>query len=489
MKVAMITEGTYPFVHGGVSTWCDRLIRQLPDIEFEIYAIAPSFGAAPVWDLPANVTSIHPIDLWMPRDRGFDGYPLAVRDRFLEGWETMLDGVLDDDGPNTATFLAGLRSLQQSGHHVPIDVGVSSAEAYEILRRRWLRRKAGDRIDRLGSPTMFDVLEATSALARYLMPLHWAPHADVAHTTANGLSSLTAFAAGWEHGTPCLLTEHGIYIRERFIEAFKSKLPPRVKALNLLFFRALNDATIAMSSLIAPVSDYNARWERETGALDENIMTIYNGVDPDGFPPITDEPDVPTVSWVGRVDPLKDLENLIDAFALVRASIPDARLRLFGPVPAGNEEYHAGLVSQIRNHGLDDAVTFEGLISPVRGAFVAGHVVALSSISEGFPFTVIEAMMSRRATVSTDVGGVAEVVGDAGALVPPRNPSAMAEALIDLLTDAEARDTMAAAARARALQHLTLDLMASRYRTAYRRTVDVVHDPSPRIHSIAGGSQ
>ena len=122
--------------------------------------------------------------------------------------------------------------------------------------------------------------------------------------------------------------------------------------------------------------------------------------------------------------------------------------------------------------GLQDSVTCEGLIRPPTGAYDAGHVVALSSISEGFPFTVIEAMMSGRATVSTDVGGVAEAVADAGLLVPPRDPDAFGRACVKLLGDDELRRDMGKAARKRALEHLTLDLMADRYRQIYTRLAD-----------------
>jgi glycosyltransferase involved in cell wall biosynthesis len=67
----------------------------------------------------------------------------------------------------------------------------------------------------------------------------------------------------------------------------------------------------------------------------------HNGVEPDSYPEITTEPPVSTISWVGRVDPLKDLETLISAYAIVRARLPDAVLRLFGPTPEDRMPYAA----------------------------------------------------------------------------------------------------------------------------------------------------
>jgi glycosyltransferase involved in cell wall biosynthesis len=113
--------------------------------------------------------------------------------------------------------------------------------------------------------------------------------------------------------------------------------------------------------------------------------------------------------------------------------------------------------------------------------------VALSSISEGFPFTVIEAMMSGRATVSTDVGGVAEAVGDAGVLVPPRSPEAMGEALIRLLRDDDERHRLGKAARKRALAELTLELMADRYRAEYETLAAISRTSQPLAAAVSAG--
>ncbi len=468
----MTTEGTYPYVHGGVSVWCDRLIKQLPDVEFALYAISPGVGKRPVWDLPDNVTSFVPIELAPSNGRRYERYPEAARAGFLDAFDLFLRSVLEDPADPSRGFLASVKSLYDAGQDMPIDIGLRSPEAFELVRRRWMDRRVGDRLDRMGPPSLHDVLEVTSSLARFLVPLQVLPDADIIHTTANGLSALPALAARWTLGTPVLLTEHGVYLRERFIEAHKMRGRDRVKAFHLLFFARLNEATLKISDRIAPVSDYNARWERETGADPDKIITIYNGVDPSLFSPIETEPDVPTVSWVGRVDPLKDVVTLIRSFAVVHEHLPEARLRLFGPIPEGNAAYHAECVKAIEEHGLGEVVTFEGLISPASLGFEAGHVVALSSISEGFPFTVIEAMMSGRATVSTDVGGVAEAVGEAGLMVPPRDPKAMGRAFLTLLEDDDLRRRLGREARERALEYFTLDHMANQYRDLYETMID-----------------
>jgi hypothetical protein len=107
-------------------------------------------------------------------------------------------------------------------------------------------------------------------------------------------------------------------------------------------------------------------------------------------------------------------------------------------------------------------------VDSVVDAYHAGHVVLLTSISEGFPYTLIEAMASGMPTVATDVGGVREATGDAGLVVPPQHPEAMAEACLQLLSDANLRRTMGDAARNRILSMFTLEQSLAVFADLYR---------------------
>src|SRR5665811_1674412 len=226
--------------------------------------------------------------------------------------------------------------------------------------------------------------------------------ADVCHAVSNGLPALLALAAKWQSGTPMVMSEHGVYLRERYLawQSLRYRWP--VKVIMVGFYRRLCHTAYAASDLIMPVNVYNQRWEVRHGADPDVISTAYNGVSAQDYPPAIGEPQTPTLGWVGRIDPLKDLETLIEAFALLRRRVPTVVLRLFGPTPVGNEWYEARLRALVERLGLSSSVTFEGPVRPVTLAYHASTVVALSSISEGLPYTVVEAMMCGRATVSTD---------------------------------------------------------------------------------------
>src|SRR5438105_5869797 len=164
-----------------------------------------------------------------------------------------------------------------------------------------------------------------------LRPLSAPPiKADVVHCSMNGLSMLVAMTAKWRYGTPVLLSEHGIYLRERYIAYLDEDAPHAVKVLVLSFFRCLAGAGYLIADALAPHSSYNRRWQLRNGGSAGRMWTMYNGVAPESFPTAEAEPDEPTIVFMGRIDPLKDLHTLIRAFAIVNEKMPNARLRIYG---------------------------------------------------------------------------------------------------------------------------------------------------------------
>jgi glycosyltransferase involved in cell wall biosynthesis len=490
MRVTMVTEGTYPFSHGGVSTWCDQLIRGLPQHQFEITAITATGAEQCVWELPDNVRSVHNLPLWgaakaRPRRGGVsttrpslfrsrarrlpagDPQDPVLRDAVMQLGEALMQPNL---GKAKGLFHEALKSWAAAALHRDVEGALLSPMFVQFLMSRWLNQSLlaqwGGR--NRGLPTVADAVTATRLVAHALRPLqHEPPVADLTHLVANGIAGLVGLSAKWHYGTPYVLSEHGIYLRERYLSFGRSTYSHPVKWLLLRFHRLLASAVYSEADLVAPGNVYNQRWETWGGVPDESIRTVYNGVDPGEFALTDAEPEVPTISWVGRVDPIKDLETLIRAFAHVHDEMPQARLRIFGGTPAGNESYRDGLVALVDQLGLTGSATFEGRVEAIQDAYAAGHVVALTSISEGFPYTVIEAMSCGRATVSTNVGGVAEAVGDAGLVVPPRQPRAFADACLMLLRDHGQRHVYAERARQRVIDLFTLEQSLNAFSTIY----------------------
>jgi glycosyltransferase involved in cell wall biosynthesis len=473
MKIALTAEGTYPHQFGGVSVWCDQLVRGLADYDFELHALVAT-GTEPVrWELPGNVGKLAVLPLWGPRP------PAGRGSRWLRPGTSppvaeLIDVLLAPPEDGAARFGPVLRELFEYAQRENLSAELASEASVRLLSQAWRRHwnsvpSHGASTDpQVAPPTVQDAVTAIQLLEHALRPLaHPPPRADVVHAVTNGLGVLPALAAKWRYGTPLVVTDHGMYMREHYLQSRNDPYRWPVKQFYLSFLRHLCALGYTEAAVITPGNVYNKRWEAQLGADPSRIRTVYNGVDPDDFPAFDGEPDGPVLSWAGRIDPIKDLESLLRAFAMIRAELPDARLRIFGSAPPGREPYLARCEALARELGVDGEVTFEGRVARIRDAYAAGQVVVLCSISEGFPYTLIEAMTCGRPCVATDVGGVTEAVADTGLVVPPRRPAELAQACLALLKDGDRRRNLGQAARQRALEYFTVDRAVSTFDEIY----------------------
>ena len=473
LRIALIGEGTYPVVTGGVSTWYDQLIKGLEEYEFEIVTIVGE-DREPRWDLPANVAGLTLLPMWdQPPHSSIRGRH-AEEQRVRKALDGLWSAVLCPTQSNEQDILAVRSALQDLSHTAsgqPLGATLQRISSAPSVADAW--EKARSVNPELPILSLSQSARVAHFADRILAMLDAdCPPADLIHLTTNGPSALIGLARHWRDGTPLVLTEHGVYLRERYLAADTMDPDYSVRYALLTLMRLICQVTYREVQELAPVSHFNARWAERLGAPESRTRPIHNGVDSEAYSVITTVPEVPTVSFVGRIDPLKDLATLINAFTMVTQEIPEAKLRIFGPIPAENDDYFQELQDLVRECKLEECVTFEGRVPSARIAAEAGHVVALSSISEGLPFTVIESMMCGRATVSTDVGGVSEVTGRdrvAGILVPPRAPEHLAKELVFLLVDHAARAAMGEAARARAASMFELSSFYNNVRSLYTR--------------------
>jgi polysaccharide biosynthesis protein PelF len=428
----MTTEGTYPYAVGGVSSWCDVLIGGLDKIDWEILPlVAGGKRVRPSWTLPPNAQLLRPVELWSEerpprrRARRQAAEQVELPSQLLRGlmpWEGDLDQlrvalVRCRVRPQSVRrefrsrdswehFLGELEDLLAESHRqsapAPIYDAIEAARLYQVLY--WVARTAA-------VPT---------------------PSCDLLHVTAAGWAAIPAIVHKALHGTPMLLTEHGVYVREAYLQSLRGSaastggghMSPRVAL-------GLTRAAYAAADMIAPVTEANAEWERGLGVDPEKILVIPNGVSTPGVP--TDPPNANRVVAVGRIDPLKDVLTMMLVADEVRRRMPQARFECWGPVTPGQEAYGQACRRMHAELGLGEHFRFMGKTSDPHAAIRGADVVLMTSISEAMPMALLEAMAQARPVIATSVGGVPGVIKGCGVIARPGDVHELASSVTTLL--------------------------------------------------------
>jgi len=482
LSVLMSTEGTYPYAAGGVSTWCDALLRNTPDVRYTLLPVMMNPHIEAKFDPPANVRRIIKVPLWGIEEPSEFTTSAPFADLYERKRRT-------SDATITAEFVPLLRRfldvINSGGDPLAFGRVLVEMEDYflrgdynETFKSRPVWRtfaevmtahsqRAAHDLPRDARehqmPTLFDLTESLRWLYRFLIVLNVRlPQVDVTHTTAAAFCGIPCITAKVRRGTPLIVTEHGVYLREQnlFLSRFRRLFFCKQFLLNLITM--VVRANYAHADVVAPVCHYNTRWELAHGTPQHKIRVIYNGVDPELFAPAPKRSGERHVIATARIDPLKDIET----FLQVAARIPNVRFTIYGAV--ADREYYEKCVTLRHELGLDDRVVMGDATTDVVGAYREADVVLLTSVSEAFPYSVIEAMSCERAVVASDVGGVGEALEDCGLLVKPRDVEGFASAVRQLLDDASLRERLARRARQRVLDEFRLDGAVAAYLDLYR---------------------
>jgi glycosyltransferase involved in cell wall biosynthesis len=277
------------------------------------------------------------------------------------------------------------------------------------------------------------------------------------------------------------------------------------------FTRAIIEPRLRQTDLIVGCSEYITNTISDAfPEFAENLVTVPNSTDV----VLEDQAARPVgnrVLFVGRLSPEKGIHDLITAFHTVLQRIPDASLHLVGdegaaPLrflvglsnlpqvqalrrfydysgsPGGKDSYLTAL-EKLAGPELGKRIIFEGCTDhdKIHAHYRNAALLVNASLSESFGIGVIEAMMLKIPVVATRTGGMQHTVipGETGLLVDPAEPSALADAIIAVLTDSALARRMGEAGRKRAVSHFSRDRSADRllqaYGTADRRPGSCVH--------------
>jgi len=497
------TEGTYPYSGGGVSTWAHILCSKLrEEINFIILALTGMPYVKSQYELSQNIKSIIHIPQWGTAE------PISYIDRHTPFSEHIQRKSRTDQKVIRTIFMPLFRDLIR---HV-LDPFKPAKTSGELIYGFWKYYQVFDYKTTLSSPLvwsefkqqlnsyrsagpseeepkMIDVTFGMRWIYHFMLPLAVPlPKVSATHSSLAGFPAIASIAAKYEYGTPMVLTDHGVYIRERLVNVSQTRMSYFSKKLLLDLATFITRTVYHYADIIAPVTSVHKKWEVEFGGGEEQIRAIYNGVDTDKFIPRPKPEhlrDTPTVVAAAHLFELKDIETMIRCCDFARREIPNIRFILYGSLNV-DREYVRKCKLLVQELGVGSHFKIGGFHNAPHELFCEGDISILTSISEGFPYTVIEAMSCGRPVVATDVGGVSEAIGDCGIVCKPRDARSLAEGVLRLLRDDSLRKRLGSNARRRVREHYTIDEPVNHYLTVYQRLHE--QHPEPASHSIESAS-
>lgn len=464
MRICLVLEGCYPYVNGGVSTWMHQYITEMPEHEFVLWVIGAKAEDRDkfVYTLPPNVVEIHQVFL----DDALRLKATGVMDHaFTKAEVEALEELIASGSPdwdllfsmyqvqriNPMSYLkseAFLQAFQESlDKHFPY---IAYADAFHSTRSRLL-------------PVLY--LLGTKV-----------PKADCYHAICTGYGGLLACLGAYLYQKPLLLTEHGIYTREREEEIIGAQWVGKAfKQHWIRFFYMLSSLIYSRACRITSLYRGAMQMQIDMGAAPEKCSVIANGISYERFCDIPRKPDdgIVDIGAVVRFAPIKDIKTMIYAFYELSSRMDNVRLHILGGVD--DQEYADECLTLMEQLGLREKIVLPGRVNVVE-YFQKLDFTILTSLSEGQPLSVLESFAAGLPVVTTDVGSCSELIlgnppdtsGRAGYFVPPMQREKLADAMELLAASRQTRLRMGEIGRKRAGAYFRYPTMLNQYRTLYK---------------------
>lgn len=477
MKICIVAEGCYPYTVGGVSSWVDSMIKLFPNIEFILVAIIAdrSLRGQYVYELPENLTSVH---------------------------EVYLQDVDWDFSKKKGSRARLSKKQYQSLRSIILNQDVNWDPLFELFHERKVS------IDELlmGEDFLRLAIECYSlrypqipfsdflwTLRSLYLPLFFVmrtdfPEADLYHCVATGYSGIIGSMAKKYYNCKLLISEHGIYTREREEELIKATwLVGAYKNVWIEQFRKMSSLAYDQANKVTSLYEHARELQIELGCPEDKTLITPNAINIDRFadlPGKTEEDEgMINVGAVLRVAPIKDVKSMIQAFAFAKKRVPNLKLWIMGPCEE-EQEYAEECFELVENLQVQDVV-FTGRINVVE-YLGRMDMTILTSISEGQPLSVLESFAAHKPVIATDVGncrgliyGEADEFGQAGILTHIMNLEEIADAIVELARNETKRMKMGENGYLRVKEKFQIEHMKDMYEGIYQEFAKELQIPWP----------
>lgn len=493
--IALLLEGTFPYVSGGVSSWVNQIIRAYPEYRFAIVFLGSrreDYGQ-PKYELPANVVHLEQYFLYdnistnsEPAARKGDASAFSLS-------ASMHEELIHGNAP--AQALRAFREIAREmlpGGQLTLEDFLHSEAAWEIICDHY-RRFCTD-------PSFVDYFWTVRIMHQPLWMLARIAHDLIPvrafHSVSTGYAGFLGALLHQSRKLPLILSEHGIYTKERKIDLFKSEWirdnrnvfqrdPTELSYFRKMwmgFFEWLGRFCYDAADPIIALYETNRLRQIADGAPAERTFNIPNGISLPRFAPLRalrPATPPPVLCLIGRVVPIKDIKTFIRAMRRVVNQMPDAEGWIAGPEDE-DQAYAQECHDLVRSLGLEAHVKFLGF-QKVEALMPKIGLVVLSSISEALPLVILEGYAAGVPTISTDVGSCRQLIeglddadralGTSGKVVKIADPQGLADAALELIGDPVAWQAASEAGIRRVERYYTDDLMFGRYRDVYEKAL------------------
>lgn len=454
VRVCVLSEGSYPYITGGVSSWLHDLITFLPDFDYQVYSLSPEAGQSLKYKLPANVVGHTDVVISLPPGRPRKTAHARATARAMLGFLSA------DPKEALAHFAEFVRRIDET----PVTIDDLLAD-----EKLWHYLVASNQALNPLYPFSDYYWAWKSVYAMMLAAISVpAPKADVYQSLSTGFAGLAGLAAKVRTGSPFLLSEHGLYHKEREMEIRKADFVRGYQRDMWIdayerFARLCYVGADALTSLF----EENRRKQLALGANPARALVTPNGIDLDRFATIVPQKHEGfTVGLVGRIVPIKDVKTFIACARVIADRVPDARFFCIGPYDE-DPPYYEECVKLTASLKLDGVLTFTGS-ADVRAHYARLDLLMLTSVREAQPLVILEAYAAGVPVVSTAVGNVAELLDyDERFLASPRDPSGLAKGALYVHSHPEKMQSLREANKRRVESFYDKRILHGRYRKLY----------------------
>ncbi len=504
VDVLLLLEGTYPYVSGGVSSWVHQIVRGFPQLTFGAVFLGSrraDYGE-PRYQMPENFVHLENHYLHESASRVDQPAPTAGDAQMFERVRTLHEAYRRRSGADD--LLAPLLPEFADGALLSERMFLHSRQSWDYIAQMYR--------ERCTDPSFVDYFWTVRIMHAPIWKLarlaRSAPRARVLHTVSTGYAGFLGVLLRHQQQRPLLISEHGIYTKERKIDLFQATWVrdnrgvfemssggiAYFKDLWVRFFEALGRAAYDAARHIVSLYEANRQRQITDGADASRTRSIPNGIDLERFAPLREkrafDPDgspATIACLIGRVVPIKDVKTFVRAMRSVVTRLPHAQAWIAGPEDEDKEYAHECHLI-VESLGLQDSVKFLGFQQMTELLPKIG-VVVLSSISEALPLVILEGFAAGIPCVSTDVGSCRQLLeggsdedralGAAGTIVRIADPQALGNAIADLLGDPARWHAAAEAGIARVEKFYTQPMMFEQYRELYEESI-ALPDDAPR---------